>query len=382
MAAPIEVVKQSDLLNQLVISCNTMEEIGRVEVVWMHPPVHRVLGFICKSGFLGKRKTAYNLSQLKTLGANGVLVQADPVETDAEKVRQLESLINCEIWSDAGNKVGKVTDCLFNLKTGVITQYLFVSSGWGGVTGDVYLLPPKKVLSFGARRVLVPESATRSFTVYQEGLKYKFTKATESIKEDYTQVTQELRSLAKQAQSATEQAKEKARSLAEQAKEKAQTLSEQLKEETETLAKQAKDKSQTFAEQLQERSYSVIDPLQNHGSGTDVDEIWPDEDIDSWFDEDEFDPTEEDDLWPEDEPPKQPEEKSKPADKSETTHQSTPQPIITPPPKPTPMAQTPPSSPAVSPPTSGSANSDVHQTTKQVAEPDTSDPWDDEEPWV
>lgn len=56
MAIPPEVLKQSDLLNQLVLDRNTMEELGHVDVLWMHPPVHRVLGFICKSGFLGTKK--------------------------------------------------------------------------------------------------------------------------------------------------------------------------------------------------------------------------------------------------------------------------------------------------------------------------------------
>lgn len=56
MATQPEVVKQSDLLNQLVLDRNTMEELGHVDVVWMHPPVHRVLGFICKSGFLGTKR--------------------------------------------------------------------------------------------------------------------------------------------------------------------------------------------------------------------------------------------------------------------------------------------------------------------------------------
>jgi len=53
----------------------------------MHP-VHQVLGFICKSGLLGTKKTAFNLEQIKTLGANSIL-DAKPVETDSEKFESL-----------------------------------------------------------------------------------------------------------------------------------------------------------------------------------------------------------------------------------------------------------------------------------------------------
>lgn len=241
MAAQPEIVQQGDILNQLVFDRNTMQELGSVDVLWMHPPVHRVLGFICKSGFLGTKKTAFNLAQIKSLGTNGILVNAKPVETDSEKVRKLESLIGSEIWSDAGDKIGRVTDCLFNLKTGAITRYLFVSSGWSGITGAVYLLPPNQILSFGNKRVLVSE--VEDFAVYREGIKQKLTKAG-------TQATQELRSL-------SEQAKERAQDLAEQAKEKVQTFSEQLTEETQTLAKQSKEKGQVLVEQMKEQAYTI-----------------------------------------------------------------------------------------------------------------------------
>jgi len=261
MATQPEVVKQSDLLNQLVLDRNTMEELGHVDVLWMHPPVHRVLGFICKSGFLGTKKTAFNLAQITRLGVNSILVNAQPVETDSEKVRKLESLIDCEVWSDAGNKIGRITDCLFNLKTGVITQYLFVSSGWGGMAGGIYLLPPTKVLSFGRKRVLVSEAAAQTLTVYREGIKQKLTKARNVFKDDYIQVTQEVRSLAKQAQAATEQAKERAQILAEQAKQKVHSLNQQLKEETQILAKQAQEKSQILVEQVKERAQTVSEQV-------------------------------------------------------------------------------------------------------------------------
>lgn len=252
MATQPAVVKQSDLLNQLVLDRSTMEELGRVEVLWTYPAAHRVFGFICKSGFLGKQKTAFKLPQIHTLGTSSILVHSQPEATDSEKVQQLESLLNCEVWSDAGNKIGRITDYLFNLQTGEINYYLFASSGWGGITGSIYQLPPNYILSVGSKRVLVPEGAVRSFAVYREGINQKLSKAREVLKEDYSQVTQELRSFVKQARTVTEQAKTKAQSVAEQAKEKAQSFAEQLQEETHNFTEQAKTRSQEFAEQVQD----------------------------------------------------------------------------------------------------------------------------------
>lgn len=263
MATQPAVVKQSDLLNQLVLDRSTMEELGRVEVLWTYPAAHRVFGFICKSGFLGKHKTAFKLPQIHTLGASSILVHSQPEATDSEKVQQLESLLHCEVWSDAGSKIGRITDYLFSLQTGEISHYLFASSGWGGIAGTIYQLPPNYILSVGSKRVLVPEAAVRSFAVYREGIHQKLSKAREVLKEDYSQVAQELRSFVRQAQTVAEQAKAQAQAAAEQAKEKAQSRAEQLQAEIHTFTEKANTRDQKFGEHVQ--------------------------DVDSWLDDDFFD---------------------------------------------------------------------------------------------
>jgi uncharacterized protein YrrD len=223
MSKQPDVIKHSDLLNQVVLERRSMQELGQVEVLWTYPQMHRVLGFICKSGWLGSKKTAFNLDQLDTIGTNGILVNSKPIETDAEKVRQIESPVGCDVWTDDGEKAGKIVDYLFDVETGDIEYYLFTSSGLGGITGRVYLLPSNYILSFGNRRVLVPAGAARSFAIYREGIQEKFSKVTELFKEEKTHLTQDVRSL-------LEQAKEKARSVAEQAKEKARSMAEQVDE--------------------------------------------------------------------------------------------------------------------------------------------------------
>jgi uncharacterized protein YrrD len=219
-----EVIKQSDLLNQVVLDRAELREMGQIEVLWTYPKAHRVFGFICKSGWLGSKKTAFNLDQLDAIGSDGILVNSQPVETDVEKVRQLESLVNYEVWTDAGDRVGKITDYLFDLLTGEIQHYLYVSNGWGGIVGSVYLLPPNYILRLGNQRAVVPEGAVESFGIYRVGIQEKFSKVKDLLKEEQSQVTEEMRSLV-----------QKARSLAEQAKEKAKTIAEQVKEQTAQL---------------------------------------------------------------------------------------------------------------------------------------------------
>lgn len=233
-----------------------MQELGRVEVIWMHPPAHRVLGFICQSGFLGSRKTAFNLPQIHSIGEDSLLVNSQPVTTDAGKVKQLETLLNSEIWSDSGDKVGKIVDYLFDLKTGAIAYYLFASNPWFALADGVYRLSPRQIVSHGQGRVLVADAAARNVEVYQPGIKQKFSQVKESFQEE---ATEELRSLAEQAQALRDQAKERLQSLTEQTKEKAQDLNQQFREEAQLLAQRAKEKSQSLLEQLQERTQAIAD---------------------------------------------------------------------------------------------------------------------------
>ncbi len=290
MTAQAEIFRQSDLLNQLVLDRQTLEELGRVETLWMYPPVHRVLGFICKSGFLGNTKSAFKLSQIAAVGASGVLTHAPSEPTEARKVQQLESLIQHEVWSNEGNQLGKITDYLFELESGKIKAYLFVSSGWAGITGEVYELRPADIASFGKKRVLVAESDTDRFAIYQEGISQKLTKAKDSLAQE---ASEELRSLTQRAetlteqvtekvkgrfQSLTEQAKANAQMLSQKAKEKAQALNEQFGEQldeqlgeqlgdldaqanTRTFSERAKVTSQTLADEMKERSHSLSKQL-------------------------------------------------------------------------------------------------------------------------
>lgn len=297
MAAQSEVIRQSDLLNQLVLNRDTMEELGRVEVLWMYPQAHRVLGFICKSGFLGNQKLAFQLAQIDRIGDNGILTHSQPQKTEAEKVRRLESLIDHEVWSDEGSRIGRIIDCLFDLRIGQITHYLFVSGGWPGMVGGVYQLPTTKILSFGNRRVLVAEVSLSGFEIYQPGISQKLTEVSESFKEE---VVEELSTFAKKAEVTTEQAKEQLHQLTEQARERARRLSqqfrqkaqvwnEQVKETTETLLEQAKEKSQNLTEQVKEGTHSLSRQVEEQIETLTMPEIDISEDElddwDDWFDE-------------------------------------------------------------------------------------------------
>jgi len=288
-----ELIRQSDLINQLVLDRATLEELGRVELLWMYPQSHRVLGFICKSGFLGSQKSAFQLRQIGSLGASGLLTQNQPEKTTAERVRRLESLLDHEIWSEDGNRIGKITDCLFQLQTGEITQYLFVSSGWTGVLGELYQLSPSQILSFGKQRVLV--LATAEFELYQSGLSQKLS---QKLSQQAEATTEQAKEQFQQLQQLTEQAKVKAQQLSQQLTQKAQVLKTQVSETTQTILEQVESGFETLSTQVEEAFESIegsdrSDRLAYRSSQRLSDEL--DHELDDEFD-DEFDNEFDDEL--------------------------------------------------------------------------------------
>jgi uncharacterized protein YrrD len=231
MVTTPEYIKQSELIDQLVLDRATMDELGRVEVLWAYPKVHRVLGFICKSGPLGRRKTAFNLDQIVTIGTS-VMVGSAPVETDADRVRQLESLLGCEVWTDDGHRVGKISDYVFHLETGIIRQYLLTSGGLRGLAGNTYALYPSQILTLGRSRVMV--AAGVDLEVYQAGIDQKIREEIrqvgDTLREQKAPAQEEVRSFVAQAKLNVARAKSKAKTLAEQAQERLEALGERLED--------------------------------------------------------------------------------------------------------------------------------------------------------
>jgi len=274
MSTQLEIIRHEQLLNQLIINRQTMEELGRIEMLWMYAPSHKVLGFIGKAGFLGTKKSAFKLTQIVALGANGILIHSQPEDTDPEKVRLLESVIQCEVWGESGSRIGKIIDYVFDLKTGDISHYLFVSDGLGGVLGEIYQLTPQQILNVGRRRVLVTEATAKKLTIYRGGLKQTVVNAGVFLKEEKAQVTEELQTLTKQVQSATVQAKgrflnltehvkERVQVFSQQAKETVQTLNGQIKGGTDNVVWQVKETGQTLVEQVKERTQTLSEQVED-----------------------------------------------------------------------------------------------------------------------
>jgi uncharacterized protein YrrD len=272
MAAQPVSLRHSDLLRKPVLSKGATQELGWVELLWMHPHTHRVLGFICRPTLLGTKRLAFNLSQIRNIGQATITVQSDPVETTVDQVKLLETLIGHELWNDEGQVMGRIVDCLFSRETGLISDYLFRTEGWRELVGNLYQLPTHQILDFDKRRVYVAADAAHWLNLYEEGVEAKVMEASDRLRENYTEATQVF---SEQAREITQQTRERLQKWSGSFKQHIQALTEEntatarsYRDEDIGVKPSASSQKQdatpsSFLRQIKQRALNLKEELQN-----------------------------------------------------------------------------------------------------------------------
>jgi uncharacterized protein YrrD len=229
-----ETLKQSELIHRLVIDRHTAEEVGRVAKLLLDSQAHRLAGIVCQSGFLGRDKQTFSWAQVEAIGTDSILIKSNAEEGAIAKAEPLESPIGHEVWTDGGNKVGRLVDYLLNPQTGAVLNYLYASSGWRGVMEGTYLLPPAAISSVGRKRIIVLETVVENSQQYGEGLHQRFGQATEFLKQDFEKTKQDWEGVREGMQNFGEQLQDKTQAATEQVKEKASDVTEQFQQKSES----------------------------------------------------------------------------------------------------------------------------------------------------
>ncbi len=113
----------SELL-RLRVRCSQGLVQGVGVMAWMHPPVHRLLGWVSRPSLFTDRRLVWRLNQLRDLGELELLVQGQPAETDADTVQQLPTLFDASLLDRQQQPIGTLVDAAVDRKTGRILHYL------------------------------------------------------------------------------------------------------------------------------------------------------------------------------------------------------------------------------------------------------------------
>ena len=117
----------SELLS-LNVRSNITLNYGCGENVWMHPPVHRILGWYSRPSNFDLKRNVWKLNQISQIIDNDIYVKGKPAISDLATLNRFPNLIYANLINSEGSKIGVVADFLFEIKTGNIKFYLISRS--------------------------------------------------------------------------------------------------------------------------------------------------------------------------------------------------------------------------------------------------------------
>ena len=97
---------------------------GNGENVWMHPPVHRILGWYSRPSNFDLKRNVWRLNQISRIIDNDIYVKGNAAISDLATLNRFPTLIEANLININGSKIGIIADFLFEMKTGKIKYYL------------------------------------------------------------------------------------------------------------------------------------------------------------------------------------------------------------------------------------------------------------------
>ncbi len=122
MTIPVKLLF-SDFLKHNV-RCENGIDHGAIIFPWMHPPVHRLLGWISRPSNLSLQREVWRLDQLKGINEQEVYVKGPCALSDEQTLERFPTLMSANIFNRSGQKLGLIADFVFELKRGNIQYYL------------------------------------------------------------------------------------------------------------------------------------------------------------------------------------------------------------------------------------------------------------------
>ena len=104
--------------------CDEGIDHGPGVMAWMHPPVHRLLGWVSKPSSIKVYRDVWRLNQLRGLGNHEAFVKGAPAFSEASTLDRLPTLLNADLLNKHGRRLGSIVDLVFIPQTGIIVHYL------------------------------------------------------------------------------------------------------------------------------------------------------------------------------------------------------------------------------------------------------------------
>jgi hypothetical protein len=159
----------------------------------MHPPVHRLLGWISKPSSLGSKRLAWRLNQLRGLGEQELFVQGEGADTDLLTVERLPTLIDAALVGQQGQVLGSVADAAVELRSGRILHYLVARSDPRLPGSSRWRLTPDRLLDQQPGQVVTALTQLDELPLARASVRQEFLRRSRRWREQIGEETSRLR---------------------------------------------------------------------------------------------------------------------------------------------------------------------------------------------
>lgn len=188
----------SDLLRRRV-RCDQGLDHGAGLAAWMHPPVHRLLGWVCRPSAFGSRRLVWRLDQLRGLAEQEVLVQGEPAETEQATVDRLPTLIEASLLGADERLLGTIADAAFDRRSGRILHYLVSRSDPRLPGSSRWRLSPDRIVDQQPGRVVTALSSLDELPLARASVRQEFLRRSRRWRDQMQEETSRLRDQVQQA---------------------------------------------------------------------------------------------------------------------------------------------------------------------------------------
>ena len=115
-------------------------------MAWMHPPVHRLLGWVSRPSALRMSRDVWRLNQCCGFTDQQVFVRGEPAVTDQVTLERLPTLLDAALLDRDGERIGSVVDLDFRPADGAILNYLIARSDPRLPGSSRWRLAPDRIL--------------------------------------------------------------------------------------------------------------------------------------------------------------------------------------------------------------------------------------------
>ncbi len=172
------------LLSELLshnVKGNGILNYGIGENVWMHPPVHRILGWYSRPSNFDLKRNVWKLNQINQLIDNDIFVKGDPAISDVATLNRFPNLVEANVVNIEGSKIGVIADFLFDMKTGNIKFYLISRSNPKIPGSSRWKLKIENIIDQQPGIVFCSCASLEDLPLIKSSLKYQFLKKGQKI---------------------------------------------------------------------------------------------------------------------------------------------------------------------------------------------------------